>query len=95
MLKIDNVHTDDAGRLVVNYIVSHSTPGREGTTVSEPMTLTCANRGSGEWTCSMKIEDATGDTPQAVLLKLQSWLERLSIALKDSEKATVTLPGRF
>lgn len=72
--------------VVLNYTVLHSTPGRDGTVLSHPLTLTV---GGGGCSCSMEVVGCQGATPDEALDRMAVWLRRLAEGL---EKRALSVP---
>jgi len=65
----------------IQYQLEHSTPGRDGTTLSVPVTVNIGP--SGHVDVIAGLITAQGDSVETALDKLQSYLERLAEALRE------------
>ncbi len=86
MLKLTNFEDLPAGSKLL-YTVSHSTPGRDGTTLSASLSLYI--RMDKTW-CDMKIEGCEGSTPKESLDRMAAWLRRLADGI--DERREISLP---
>lgn len=71
----------------LDYTVTHSTPGREGTTLTAYLTL-CI-RQDKSW-CELKVEDCEGTNQKEALDRMSSWLRRLADGI--DQRRELTLP---
>lgn len=65
----------------VLYTLEHSTPGRNGTTLSEPVTVKIGPTGHTEVMLGILVTE--GVSVEVALDRMQSNLERLAEALRD------------
>lgn len=75
--KADQIHS---GLVRLDYIASHSTPGRDGTTLAAEVHLKVMDK---QTECVLMMPDATGATPKEALEKMCSYLERLKEAIEN------------
>lgn len=73
----------------VVYTLKHTTPGRNGTCLSEPVTVTIGPTG---WTDIALGVTATGASVEAALDKLQSNLERFAESLRERRSDFIKAP---
>ncbi len=80
----------DAGTVVATYQASHSTPGREGTTLTFDVHL----RVSGDGTASVSVDLGPAHAPGVPqgLNQMAVWLQRASLALQNLPPQTASLP---
>ena len=71
----------------IDYSVTHSTPGREGTTLSANLRLYI--RQDKSW-CEMRIEDCEGANQREALDRMAVWLKRLADGI--DQRREMTLP---
>ncbi len=86
-LTLQNIKTDTVG-VVASYEISHSTPGREGTVLTAPLTLSI---GRDKTWCALAVNDCAAATPDEAITKLATWLRRLADGL-EKRAGTVQLP---
>jgi hypothetical protein len=67
------------GQLLLNYEVSHSTPGRDGTTLTAPLQLRVVE---GKVSAKIEVDMATAELPTEALDKLCVYLERMIEGIK-------------
>lgn len=74
--KAERIHE---GLTVMTYEVSHSTPGREGTTLTCDLRMEVASPQITTGRCKVKLDvfEATADTPKEALEKTISYLQRM------------------
>lgn len=77
-MTLDSITREPAG-LVAKYEVSHSTPGRDGTT----LTASCTIMIRGKCYASLAIDSADGKTPDEALDKMATWLRRLADGIEQ------------
>lgn len=86
-LKLISVESTEAG-LIARYNLTHSTPGREGTTLEEPLTI-CI-RPDKTW-CELTIRECSAANPDEALERLALWLRRLADGI-DKRSGALILP---
>jgi hypothetical protein len=77
-----------AGGCRLDYLVKHSTPGREGTTLEARLALYI--RPDTSW-CEMKIEDCEGPSHTEALDKMASWLRRLADGIEQRKETPIPM----
>lgn len=82
MLTLDNLETLPGG-LKLDYTLSHSTPGRDGTTLTSDLRLYV--RPDKCW-CEIKVTECEGSTPQESLDKMAAWLRRLADGIEQRKE---------
>lgn len=88
-LKLVNVERREPDGLRATYELTHSTPGREGTTLTEELVMDVYPGRPID--VSMSITDCTGSTTDEVLARLSGWLRRLADGL-DQRGESISLP---
>lgn len=73
----------------LNYIVSHSTPGADGTTLEADMTMDIA---PDKTTVNLAVATVSAPTQEEAIKNLAEHLERLAKAIRDPEQKTLTIP---
>ncbi len=68
------------GRTTLEFELTHSTPGRDGTILSEPLTLRVSD---GHCECELHVTDCKGTTPDETLTRMASWLRRLADGIEE------------
>jgi hypothetical protein len=86
-LKLQHITAGHAG-IVAEYEVSHSTPGREGTFLCAPLTLSI---GREKAVCELHITECTAATPDEAIARMADWLRRLADGM-EKRTGTVQLP---
>lgn len=76
------------GGAKLDYTVTHSTPGREGTTLSASLRLYI--RPDKSW-CEMKVEDCEGADQKEALDRMSVWLRRLADGIDQRREATIPI----
>lgn len=90
-LKIKSMAVESVGgqqKISIKYDVTHSTPGGDGTTLTQDLVLIKDPLSNDRWEAKLFITECKGETPDEVLTKMVGWLKRLSEGLKqrgDSE----------
>ncbi len=74
------------GQIRLRYAVSHSTPGRDGTTVTADLTVNVYPDRTVR--AALDFGEITGTTQGEALDRLASWCERTAIALRDRSAGT-------
>lgn len=72
----------------LEYTVTHSAPGREGTTLSANLRLYI--RADKSW-CEMKIEDCDGANQKESLDRMAAWLRRLAEGIDQRKEMTLPI----
>lgn len=80
-LELKSVNVISLGELRVEYALTHSTPGREGTCLEQPLVLTI--RPGGHTLCTLHIDDCTGGTINEALDRMSTWLRRLADGIEN------------
>lgn len=75
--KADKVHS---GLTRIEYAVSHSTPGRDGTTLAAELHLVVMDN---KTECMLVVPDCSAATPKEALEKMCSWLNRLKEGIEE------------
>lgn len=83
MLTLNKAAQIHSGLVRLDYIASHSTPGRDGNTLSAEVHLKVTDR---ETECVLMVPDAKGATPKEALEKMCSYLERLKEAIEKRKE---------
>jgi hypothetical protein len=86
-LTLKSIRAEQAG-VIVQYDVTHSTPGREGTVISMPMTLSI---GREKVWCELNIQECTAATPDEAIARMAGWLRRLADGM-EARTGNVNLP---
>jgi len=72
--------------LVLDYVVTHSTPGREGTTLTANLKVrSYVDRAVAE----LMIDQCESATPVEAIERLAVWLDRLAVGLRDRKDTTI------
>lgn len=79
-----------SGLTALEYEVSHSTPGREGTTLTCPLRMQIQHHGGP---CIVKLDlcEAQGATPKEALEKLVSYLQRMTEGIEKRRETWVPI----
>lgn len=80
-LELQSVNVICRSELTAKFNVIHSTPGRDGTCLEEPLTLTIQPGGST--LCTLHIDDCKGGTPDEALARMSMWLRRLADGIEQ------------
>lgn len=72
----------------LEYVVSHATPGREGTTLTAYLRLYI--RADKSW-CEMKVEDCEGVDQKEALDRMATWLRRLAEGIEQRKEVVLPL----
>lgn len=80
-LELKSVNVISRGELRAEYELTHSTPGREGTTLEEPLVLRISP--GGHTLCTLHIDDCKGDTTNEALDRMAIWLRRLADGIEN------------
>ena len=72
----------------LDYSVTHSTPGRDGTTLAAGLRL-CI-RPDKSW-CEMRIDDCDGATQKEALDRMSTWLRRLADGIEERKETSIPL----
>lgn len=83
-LDIITIETLPAG-FVAQYKVRHSTPGRDGTTLTAPLKL--AVRADKCW-CTLETDECEAATPDEALDRMAAWLRRLADGIEQRKPST-------
>lgn len=83
--KAEEVHS---GLTRLEYTVKHSTPGREGTTLSAELYL---NVFDDYVECSLTVPGTSGDTPKEALERMCAYLERLKTGIETRQDTLLPL----
>ena len=87
-LKLESARCLPGNGVELKYTAMHSTGGRDGTTLDQPLTLVLDGK---ECTCSMEISDCKGATPDEALHRMAGWLRRLADGI-EKRGASVPIP---
>jgi hypothetical protein len=88
-LKLTNIERREPDGFRATYNLTHSTPGREGTTLTEELILDIYP--SRPVIASISIGKCPGFTTEEALIRLSSWLRRLADSL-DQRGPSIHLP---
>lgn len=88
MLKLTKVETAAPDGVLTSYEVTHSTPGRDGTTVKQILEAYIYPH---KTKLSLVIDDCEDATPAEALAKMSRWLRRLADGI-DEHKGSTNLP---
>jgi len=86
-LDLVSIESHAAG-FVASYKIRHSTPGREGTTLTCPLTL-CVY--PDRTSCVITTDVCEAATPDEALNRMAVWLRRLADGIED-RKASTPIP---
>ena len=78
--KADQIHS---GLVRFDYVVSHSTPGRDGTTLAAELHLKVM---ANQTECVLMVPDCSAATPKEALEKMCAWLERLKTGIETRKE---------
>ena len=78
--KADKIHS---GFTRIEYAVTHSTPGRDGTTLAAELHLYVTDR---QTECKLVVPDCSADSPAEALDKMCSWLDRLKEGIEKRKE---------
>ena len=87
MVKIENLSRDKDDVFLV-YNVTHSTPGRNGTTLEQRLKI---QRINGEWSANIEQNGINEKTSTAAAWKLGDWLTRLGNEIKNHEYSEINI----
>lgn len=76
------------GSIRVDYDLTHSTPGRDGTTLRAPLTVFIA---AHQTHCRLEIDRCEGLTADESLAKMSAWLRRLADGI-DQRGSGLNIP---
>lgn len=85
MMTLTNLETLPGG-VKIDYDVSHSIPGREGTTLSANLVLYI--RQDKSW-CEFKIDSCEGLSSKESLDRMAVWLRRLADGIEQRKEMTI------
>lgn len=88
-LKLITIESREPDGFRATYEASHSTPGREGTTLKEEIIMDVYP--GRPTSLSMSIPECEAPTPDEALARLSGWLRRLADGI-DNRGASVSLP---
>ncbi|MGV0949276.1 MAG: hypothetical protein ACOYB3_01295 [Azonexus sp.] len=83
MLTLNRADKIHPGLTRIDYAVSHSTPGRDGTTLAAELHLKVMD---SQTECVLIVPDATAATPKEALEKMCAYLERLKIGIEQRKE---------
>lgn len=83
--KADKIHD---GLVRLEYVVSHSTLGRDGTTLSAALYLRVT---SGWSEAVLMVPECSGSTPQEAIDRLATWLGRLKESIENRTETMLPL----
>lgn len=72
----------------LDYIVEHTTPGRDGTVLSANLRLFL--HGDKSW-CEIKVEDCQAENQKDALDKMATWLRRLADGIEQRKETWIPI----
>lgn len=84
MLTLKTANRVHAGLVCLDYDLSHSTPGPNGTTLKADLTM---NVTESRASVTLAIDECDAPTPKEAIERMSRWLERLKEGL-DKRKET-------
>lgn len=93
MVRLERVQrTEETGKLVAVYKATHSTPGRDGTTLDFEIRVQ-HSRHSKKYYAEVAFDGCDGTDPMSAIRRLGAWCDRAAEAIRTADLgATPALP---